>query len=93
MSTTRIVTDSMFLVAADAMATCVSSERFSTGAIYPKTQDLRHVSATIAKAVVREAMRLRYGRIMKDEEVDTAVVEEMWFPEYVSYAAAVDARL
>lgn len=83
----------MFLVAADAMAECVSAERFKTGAIYPKTQDLRHVSATIAKAVVREAMRLRYGRIIKDDQVDKLVETEMWFPEYVDYLPPLDARL
>lgn len=83
----------MFLVAADAMAECVSAERFKTGAIYPKPQDLRHVSATIAKAVVREAMRLRYGRIIKDKEVDKMVDDEMWYPEYVEYLAPRDSRL
>lgn len=83
----------MFLVAADAMAECVSAERFAKGAIYPEAQDLRLVSATIAKAVVREAMRLRYGRIMKDDEVDKAVDAEMWWPEYVEYMAPKEARL
>lgn len=92
-STSRIVTDSMFLVAADAMAECVSAERFATGAIYPKAQELRHVSATIAKAVVREACRLKYGRIIKDADVDKIVDEEMWYPEYVSYLAAKESRL
>lgn len=92
-SNTRIVTDSMFLVAADAMAECVSAERFQTGSIFPPTPELRKVSAHIAKAVVREAMRLRYGRIMKDEEVSDAVEAEMWDPAYVSYEKAVDVKL
>lgn len=92
-STTRIVTDSMFLVAADAMATCVSAERFATGAIYPRPQDLRHVSETIARAVVREAMRLRYGRIMRDDQVEEETRKTMWYPEYVEYLAPLNAHL
>ena len=84
-SRTRIITDSMFLVAADAMAECVSPERFATGAIYPEVKDLRSCSRHIASAVVREAMRLEYGRRLKDHEVDEIVKRSMWHPEYLEY--------
>jgi malic enzyme len=82
----RSVTDSMFLVAARAMAECVTAERFKSGAVYPDQDDLREVSVYIACAVAREAMRLNLGRRMDEADVEQAVRAAMWFPEYQTYA-------
>ena len=82
------VTDSMFLVAAKAVAECVSEERIQTGAIYPDQSDLRVVSARIAAAVIRDAQRQGLGRMIPDEEIESLVEERMWFPEYRPYVPA-----
>jgi malic enzyme len=82
----RSVPDSMFLVAARAMAECVSKERFASGAVYPPQDALRDVSVHIACAVVREAMKLNLGRRMEASEVEPAVRQSMWYPEYQTYA-------
>ncbi|RYF05579.1 MAG: NAD-dependent malic enzyme, partial [Deltaproteobacteria bacterium] len=81
----KSVTDSMFLVAARAMAECVSAERFKSGAVYPNQDELREVSVYIACAVVREAMRLDLGRRIDDDQVEKVVRDSMWFPAYQAY--------
>lgn len=82
----RVITDSMFLVAARAMATCVSRSRFDKGAVYPSPNALRDVSHTLACAVAREAGRLNVGRRMADDEIEQAVRDAMWYPDYAAYA-------
>jgi malic enzyme len=82
------VTDSMFLVAAKAVAECVSEARIKTGAIYPDQSDLRAVSARIAAAVIRDAQRQGLGRMIPDGEIEKLVDECMWFPEYRPYVPA-----
>ncbi len=82
----NVITESMFLVAAATMAACVSKERFDSGAVYPRVEDLRDVSHRIACSVVREAARLNVGRHVKDEEVEQMVRDAMWFPHYLTYA-------
>lgn len=81
-SEARQVTDSMFLVAARALAECISAERLEAGALYPDQSDLRSVSRRIAVAVVREAKRLDLGRLLRDDSIEDAVDAAMWYPAY-----------
>jgi malic enzyme len=84
----REVTDSMFLVAAKAVAECVSEERLKTGAIYPDASELRPVSARIAAGVIRDAQRQGLGRLIPDGEIEKLVADCMWYPEYRPYVPA-----
>ncbi len=82
------VTDSMFLVAAKAVAECVSEARIASGAIYPDQSELRPVSARIAAAVIRDAQRQGLGRIIPDDQIEQFVADQMWVPEYRPYLPA-----
>jgi len=79
------VTDSMFLVAARAVAERVSEERLASGAVYPDQSELRDVSRGIAATVMREARRQNLGRLIPDESIDEMVADAMWYPEYQPY--------
>jgi malic enzyme len=84
----REVTDSMFLVAAKAVAECMTEERLKSGVIYPDASQLRPVSARIAAGVIRDAQRQGLGRMIPDAEIEKVVAEGMWFPEYRPYVPA-----
>lgn len=76
------VTESMFLVAAQTLAACVTQEDLSQGTIYPDQNELRQVSRRIAGAVVREARRLEMGRRIPDELIEGVLDDAMWLPDY-----------
>lgn len=78
------ITDSMFMVAARALAESVSDDRLACGAVYPDQSALRYVSRKIACAVIREARRLNLGRLIPDDEIEELVADSMWQPEYES---------
>ena len=83
LSEAREVTDSMFLVAARALAGVVTPARLDVDAIYPDQGEMREVSRGIAYAVIREVNRLNLGRKIPDEAVEETVAHAMWFPDYV----------
>jgi malic enzyme len=87
LSEAREVTDSMFLVAARALAALVTPARLDVDAIYPDQGEMREVSRKIACAVVREVQRLNLGRNIPDGAIEETVADAMWFPDYVDYAA------
>jgi malic enzyme len=78
----RAISDSVFLVAARALARLVSDDRLESGAIYPDQGELRAVSAAVAAAVVREVNRQGAGREIRDDSVEQCVRNAMWQPEY-----------
>ncbi len=86
LSESREVPETFFMVAANALAHCLSDERLATGSIYPDQNDLRTVSNKIACAVIREAKRLKIGRLIPDDDIEKVVDDAMWYPEYAEYS-------
>lgn len=86
----REVTDSMFMAAAKAVASCVPRERTDRGALYPDQSLLREVSHRVACAVVRVARDEHIGRMVPDDQVEALVERKMWFPDYPEYELIED---
>ena len=82
LSETREVSDSMFLVAAEALATCVSDDDLAEGRIYPDQSQLRRVARTIAADVIREARHLNLGRLIPDQAIESVLDDFIWYPDY-----------
>jgi len=84
----REVDEAVFLVAARALAGCVSEARLGQGALLPDASDLRTVSARVAAAVVRHASEQTIGRHFADDEVERYVAAASWYPDYVPIVPA-----
>ncbi len=76
------VTDSMFTLAAEAVAGAVEDRELEAGTLFPRLTELRSITHGIATAVVREANRLGLGRAIPDDEVEQAVSAMMWYPDH-----------
>ncbi len=76
------ITDSMFMVAARALAECVPPEQLDAGALYPDATLLREVSRRVAGAVIREALRCGLTAPMPEKGIDALVRKNMWEPAY-----------
>jgi len=82
----REVTDSMFLAAADTLASLVGPDRLSAGALYPRLGDLREVSRAIAIAVAERARECGVAHLDADQDVTSRVEAAMWTPNYPAAA-------
>lgn len=82
----RQVTAGMFSASARALAETVDAATLAEGALYPPMSEVRNVSRRVAVAVAREA--IAEGLADPDVDVEAAVDEAMWFPEYLPYRPA-----
>jgi len=82
LSEAREITDSMFTVAADRLASVPGDADLATGSLFPSVRDLRPVTAVIAEAVIKEARDCGVGRKIPDAEIPALVAGAMWKPEY-----------
>ncbi len=81
------ISDEMFLLAADVVASAVTAERFAEGGLYPPIADLRAISRLIAIAVVNEAQRTGAAGLAAGIPAEEAVDQAIWEPRYVDYVA------
>ena len=75
----------MFLLAAQALAEHVTTERLDTGALYPNVAELRAISRHIAIRVAGEALRAGLSPLPTDTDVAALVDSSMWWPAYAPY--------
>jgi malic enzyme len=81
-SEAREVTDGMFAVAADRLASEVRDEDLAAGSLFPPQSEIRRVQAAIAESVVKAARDEGVGKTIKDEAIPAAVRSRMWDPGY-----------
>ena len=76
------LTDSMFLVAAEALAEVTSRSPAGECCLYPSLRHLRKVSQRIAFKVAQKARDEGLGRDLEDEAIQSAIEDFCWFPDY-----------
>lgn len=81
-SAARLVTQEMFLVAAETLANTVSQQEIETGAVYPSLTRIREVSHAIAVAVCRVAMNEGLAEEALPDDLETYVSDLMYDPDY-----------
>lgn len=74
----------MWIVAAQALADCVTDDDLAIGRIYPRVRDIRSVSHRIATAVAKRCIENGHAQRLPDEDetVEEFVARHMWHPRY-----------
>jgi malic enzyme len=86
-SEAKEVTEPMFAAAAKALADAVKPTDLAAGALFPPASQIRHVSASVAAAVVKVARDSGLGKQIPDAEVPKVVAAAMWNPAYLPTVA------
>ena len=68
----------MFVRAARALATMVTTEELERGLLLPRMEQIREVAFTVAREVALEARDAGLGRLLEDAEIDDLVRRAMW---------------
>lgn len=77
------ITDSMFHVAAKALADYVPKGLLDKGSVFPDMEDIQKVSLQLAAAVAREVVHLGLNTQPVPDDLDAAIQEFIWKPEYL----------
>jgi len=85
-SRSRIVTDEMFLAAAQALARLVKDSDLERGRVYPPLASIREVSAIIARDVCRMVYDNGYTDREEPDDILADVHRYMYHPVYPHYA-------
>lgn len=81
-SAARLVSETMFLAAAEVLANAVSEREITTGAIYPPLTQIREVSRAIAIAVCQTALNEGLTDASLPEDLDAYIASLMYEPNY-----------
>ena len=81
----RLITDDMFLAAANTLAKSVNDEELGFGSMYPKLTRIREVSLDIAVAVAEVAFEGGLARAERPLDLKSTIAEKMYDPHYENY--------
>lgn len=76
------VTDTMMMAAALALSNLSPAMSTGEGCLLPEISLIRDVSRHIAKAVIIAGMQEGHVKKMSDSEIEIALKNTMWYPEY-----------
>jgi malate dehydrogenase (oxaloacetate-decarboxylating) len=81
----KLVTDSMFMVAAKALANCSPAKLDPRANLLPSLTEIRHVSLKVAHAVATEAIKSGHAQFIPPGDLETYIAKLMWTPKYLPY--------
>ncbi len=81
-SRSRRVTDKMMMAAAMALSELAPAVKTGSGRLLPELHTIRDVSRHIAEAVIKEAIAEGHVKDMTETQIEQAINEHMWVPEY-----------
>ena len=76
------VTDKDMLIAAKALAGCLTEERLHTGCLYPPLESIREVSGVIAAAVATAAWDTGVATVPRPADIKAHCISQMYVPKY-----------
>jgi malate dehydrogenase (oxaloacetate-decarboxylating)(NADP+) len=78
----KLVTDEMFICAAEALAEQVTDEMFETGLIFPQISDILKVSINVAVKVARYVFANGLARVPEPKDIDKFIKSKVYYPGY-----------
>jgi len=81
-SSARLISQGMFLAAAEVLASIVTEQEIATGAIYPSLTRVREVSHAIAVAVCRVAVSEGLTNVELPNDLESYIHSLMYEPNY-----------
>lgn len=85
---TKMVTDKMFMAAAQALASCSPAKHDPQANLLPPLETVRDVSFKVALAVAKEAVKSNLAEAMSDDQLEQCIRSHIWEPNYVPYRRA-----
>ena len=85
LSRSNIISDDLFLIAADTLSSLVSDEELINGQIYPSLSNIRYVSKKIAINVAKHATSDDLTNISLPENLEDHLDSIIYNPEYQDY--------
>jgi malate dehydrogenase (oxaloacetate-decarboxylating) len=86
------ITPRMFLAASRVLSSFVTDEQCAKNMLLPDLDDIRTVSAEVAKAVAIEARDSGLGRLLSDENYERMIRKAQWWPRYYPYRPAMKGK-
>jgi malic enzyme len=77
-----LLTDSMFVAAADALAARTVAANTENDSLYPPLRNLRIITRDIAGTAARESRDVGVGRDLTDEQIEQDLDHEIWIFDY-----------
>ena len=81
-SSPRIVPQSVFLSAAEALSKIVSEDDLENGSLFPSLTKIREVPQSIAAAVAEQCFTAGVAGVPKPDDLSKAIQEAMYKPVY-----------
>eukprot|EP00850_Spirogloea_muscicola_P005680 SM000026S08929 [mRNA] locus=s26:564450:569220:- [translate_table: standard] len=78
----KMVTDGMFIAAAQALASCLSEEQLQQGQVFPHVSSVRDISMVVASAVIDRAFTEGVAGIPRPASIPQYVQQNMYSPDY-----------
>jgi len=76
------VTDKDMLIAAKALASCLTDARLSTGCLYPDLAEIRNVSSIVAAAIATAAWDNGKATVPRPDDILSYCKSQMYKPTY-----------
>ncbi|HAW45298.1 MAG TPA: NAD-dependent malic enzyme [Sutterella sp.] len=81
-SRARVMSEEMFLIAAETLSGMVTEEDLAKGALYPPLSRIREISFEITCAIARYACENGMARVVTPDDIEETVRRSLYVPEY-----------
>lgn len=85
LSQAEVISDDLFLVAAETLSNLVSDEELSSGQLYPSIKDIKKVSKEIAITVAKKAISEGLTNMAIPQDIESSLDKIIYNPVYPNY--------